>query len=89
MQENMLMELLKVMANIIGLMAAFTKVISVTVQDMGMESGKIKIKLILVLIKWTISKDLEFIHGKIKKFIKASSEMITKMDMEKCILLTD
>lgn len=85
MQVNMSMEFLKVMENIIGMMAVFIKVISVMEQDMDMEFGKTKIKHISALIKWTTKKDLEFTLGKIKKFTKVNSKTIIEMDMVKCI----
>lgn len=80
------MEFLQDMVNIIGMMVAFTKVISVMEQDMDMEFGKIKIRRILALTKWITKKDLEFIHGKIKKSTKVSLKTIIGMDMVKCML---
>jgi len=89
MQDSMSMECLKVMESIIGMTVASTKAISVMERDMGMESGKMKIRLTLVRIKWITKKDLEFIHGKIKRSTKVNLKMISKMDMVKFILLID
>lgn len=88
-QESMLMAPHKVMESIIGVMVVFTKVISVMEQDMDMESGRIKIRHILAHIKWTIKKDLEFIHGKIKRYTKDNLRMIIEMVMVNFLLLTD
>jgi uncharacterized protein (DUF3820 family) len=80
------MEHLKDMENIIGLMVVFIKVILVMELDMGMGYGKVKVRLILDLIEWIINKDLAFIHGKIRKYIKVSLEMTTNKDMDKFIV---
>ncbi len=45
--------------------------------------GRIKIKHFLVLIDWTINKDLASILGKIRKYIKDSLEMIIGKVMDR------
>ena len=86
MRDSILMEHLKDMDNIIGLMVVFIKVTLVMELGMDMEYGKVKIKLILDLIEWIINKDLAYIHGKIRKFIKVSLKMIINKDMDKFIV---
>lgn len=77
------MELHKAMDNIFGKMEALIKVISVMELVMDMEFGKIKNKHISDHTGLIIKRDLEFILGKTKKFIKGSLKMILEKVMEK------
>ncbi len=86
MLDNMLMELQKVMVSTTGKMEARTRVISVTELDMDTEFGKTKTKLILDLTRLIIKKDLESIHGKIKKCTRDNLRMITETDMVRCLV---
>ena len=64
------------MENITGLMAVFTKEILVMGPDMGMEFGKVIIRLIWGHIEWIISKGSECTHGRTIRYTKGSSETI-------------
>ena len=65
------------MVNIFGKMAAYTKVISSKVSGMAMEFGKINMSNIKDIIDQTKRKDLECIYGRIDRFTKDNSEMIS------------
>jgi len=67
------MEYLKAMESITGQMEAAIKGTLVMELDTGMESGKIKIKRIMAVMKLIKNMDLESILGKINGFIREIS----------------
>jgi hypothetical protein len=81
------MEYVKDMVNIIGLMGVFIKVILIMGLDMGLEYGKIIKNCIKVIINMIRNKDMVFICGRKKKYLKEGLDKIIDKVMVKCMCL--
>lgn len=76
------------MENTIGLILQFTKETSNKASDMGMEFGKTRLKYTKVTIDWIKNKGLEYIFGKVSRFIKGSSKTIFDRVMDNFLVLS-
>lgn len=84
-KDSLLMDSLKVMDNIIGLMDQCLKEILNKVLEMVMDFGKVEMepmKTIKDITCWIRSMDMEFITGGMVTYIKDSGWMIFGMDKE-------
>lgn len=89
-KDNLLMDFLKAMDNIIGLMDQCLKEILNRVLEMVMGFGKVEMeqtKTIKDIICWIRSMDMEFITGEMATYIKDSGWMTFAMDKENFYLI--